>query len=212
MQERTETFTKQFVSESNGQLLDVNNIVDHMKRNFTEMIAIGRRTYWQHLIGSLINCCRKKSKNSPHNRYKWYLRKSQSVITKEMDLRKFLTRQRVANSALLGLLSSRQSNFVDKMAQMIIREDDSQSSNTSPDDELSDWQRDNMAYAAQMANSVDPVDKRFVNLYLLRKADQKNIRFGFANDILLSQNRTRQKRKMFKEDLDPMNNPLYLSE
>ena len=212
MQERTETFTKQFVSQSNGQLLDVNNIVDHMKRNFTEMIAIGRRKYWQHLIGSLINCCRKKSKNSPHNRYKWYLRKSQSMITKEMDLRKFLTRQRVANSALLGLLSSRQSNFVDKMAQMIIREDDSQSSNTSPDDELSDWQRDNMAYTAQMAKSVDPVDKRFVNLYLLRKADQKDIRFGFANDILLSQNRTRQKRKIFKEDLDPMNNPLYLSE
>ena len=183
-----------------------------MKRNFTEMIAIGRRQYWQHLIGSLINCCRKKSKNSPHNRYKWYLRKSQSVITKEMDLRKFLTRQRVANSALLGLLSARQSNFVDKMAQMIIREDDSQSSNTSPDDELSDWQRDNMAYAAQMAKSMDPVDKRFVNLYLLRKADQKNIRFGFANDILLSQNRKLQKPKMIKEDLASMNNPLYFSE
>ena len=180
-----------------------------MKRNFTEMIAIGRRKYWQHLIGSLINCCRKKSKDSSHNRYKWYLRKSESAITKEMDLRKFLTRQRLANSALLGLLSARQSNFVDKMAQMIIREDDSQSSNTSPDDELSDWQRDNMDYAEQMANSVDPVDKRFVNLYLLRKADQKNIRFGFTNDSLLSQNRTRQK---IEEDPNPMNNPFYLSE
>ena len=120
--------------------------------------------------------------------------------------------QRVATTAMMGLLSGRQSIFVSKMAQMIIREDDSQSENTSSDAELSDWQRDNMAYAAQMANSVDPVDKRFVNLYLLRKADQKDIRFGFANDILLSQNRTRQKQKIFKEDLDPMNNPLYLSE
>ena len=57
-----------------------------------------------------------------------------------------------------------------------------------------------MAYAKQMANSQDPVDKRFINLYLVRKADQKNIRFGLSNDILLSHNRTAKK---FKEDADP---------
>ena len=43
-----------------------------------------------------------------------------------------------------------------------------------------------MAYAQEMANSKDQVDKRFINLYLIRKADQKNIRFGLSNDILLS--------------------------
>ena len=83
---------------------------------------------------------------------------------------------------------------------MIIREDDSQSENTSSDAELSDWQRDNMAYAQEMANSKDQVDKRFINLYLLRKADQKNIRFGLSNDILLGQNR---RLKKFREDVDP---------
>ena len=118
-------------------------------------------------------------------------------MTKDMDLRKFLTRQRVTTTAILGLLSGRQSIFVNKMAQMIIREDDSQSSNTSPDDELSDWQRDTMAYAKQMANSQDPIDKRFINLYLVRKADQKNIHFGLQNDILLSHNRA---QKSFRED------------
>ena len=56
-----------------------------------------------------------------------------------------------------------------------------------------------MAYAQEMANSKDQVDKRFINLYLIRKADQKNIRFGLSNDILLSQNRGLQK---FREDVD----------
>ena len=56
------------------------------------MLAIDRRDFWKYILLSLINCCGKKSKNSSHNRYKWYLRKSQSTVTKEMDLRKFLTR------------------------------------------------------------------------------------------------------------------------
>ena len=96
-----------------------------MKRNFTQMLVIDRRKFWKHLILSLINCCRKKNKKSSHDRYKWYLKKSKKTMTKDMDLRKFLTRQRVTTTAILGLLSGRQSIFVDKMAQMIIREDDS---------------------------------------------------------------------------------------
>ena len=110
-----------------------------MKQNFKTMLAIDRRQYWKYIVLSLISCCRKKSKDSSHNRYKWFLQKSESSITKEMDLRKFLTRQRVTATAILGLLSGRQSIFVNKMAQMIIREDDSQSDNTSLDEELSDW-------------------------------------------------------------------------
>ena len=73
---------------------------------------------------------------------------------------------------------------------MIIREDDSQTSGgTSSDEELSDWQRDNMNYAQKMATSKDPIDRRFINLYIYRKATQKSIRFGLENDILLSKNR-----------------------
>ena len=71
------------------------------------MLAIDRREFYKYLVLSLINCCSKKSKDTSHNRYKWYLRKSQSTVTKEMDLRKFLTRQRVMTTAILGLLSGR---------------------------------------------------------------------------------------------------------
>ena len=88
-----------------------------------------------------------------------------------MDLRKFIIRQRLQTKAVLGLLSGRQSFFVDKMSQMIIRESDDGSEGTSSDNELSDWKADNMQYAEKMATSTNQVDKRFMNLYLYRKAD-----------------------------------------
>lgn len=52
-------------------------------------------------------------------------------------------------TALLGLCSGRQSSFVDKMAQLVIRES-SNMEETSSDAELSDWQRDNMEYVNVM--------------------------------------------------------------
>ena len=106
--------------------MDIKKIITHMKRNFRQMASIDRQRFWMHIILTLRNCCKKKSNS--HSRYNWYLRKSESMITKELDLRKHLKRQRVNTTAILGLLSGRQSFFVDKMAQMIIREDDSHES------------------------------------------------------------------------------------
>ena len=90
------------------------------------MESIYRQKFWMHISLSLRNCCCKN--NLRHSRYNWYLRKSESMIRKELDLRKHLKRQRVNTTAILGLLSGRQAFFVDKMAQMIIREDDSHES------------------------------------------------------------------------------------
>ena len=39
-----------------------------------------------------------------------------------MDLQKFLHRQRVLVTSLLGMLKSRQTIFVDKFSQLLIRE------------------------------------------------------------------------------------------
>lgn len=55
------------------------------------------------------------------------------------------------------------------MSQLIIRES-TDFEKTSDDDELSDWQKDEMNYAQSMANSKDKVDKRLIDLYLIRKA------------------------------------------
>lgn len=68
--------------------------------------------------------------------YKKKMFKSHNRLTKELDLRKFIHRQRVFTTAVIGLLSGPQSRFVDKMSQLILRE--SSASETSGDDELND--------------------------------------------------------------------------
>ena len=97
--------------------------------------------------------------------------KSQSTLNKELDLRKFIYRQRLQTTAILGLLTGRQSFFVDKMSQLVIRES-SNLDETSEDAELSDWQRDNMDYAKAMTESQNLVDQRLISLYKTRKAHQ----------------------------------------
>ena len=54
---------------------------------------------------------------------------------------------------------------------MIIR-DSTDFSNTSLDDEIDYWERENKNYYRAVATSTDKVDKRIVDLYLLRKAGQ----------------------------------------
>ena len=78
----------------------------------------------------------------------------------------------------LGLLSGRQSFFVDKMSQMVIRES-SMSDASLSDEELSDWQADKMDYARRMVYSDRRADRRFINMYLVRLAQQQGIKFGF---------------------------------
>lgn len=91
------------------------------------------------------------------SQYKKMLLKSQSSLAKELDLRKFIYRQRITMTALLGVLSGRQSFFIDKMSQLTIRES-SNLDETSSDADLSDWQRDNMDYAKRMALSSNKTD------------------------------------------------------
>ena len=87
-----------------------------------------------------------------NRQYKRMMHKATSRIDKELDLRKFIMRQRMQATALLGLLNGRQSLYVDKMSQMVIRESDN-FDYTSSDNELSDWQRDDMVYVKRMIQS-----------------------------------------------------------
>ncbi len=64
-------------------------------------------------------------------------------MVKELDLQKFMHRQRLWTTSMLGLLNSRQSLFVNKMSQLIIRES-SDSQNTSDDNELGNQVNDNV--------------------------------------------------------------------
>lgn len=73
---------------------ETDNIVQSIRREFQNMKPISK-----------INCCRQTFcclKN-----YKKMLLKSQSALNKELDLRKFIYRQRLQTTAILGLLNGR---------------------------------------------------------------------------------------------------------
>ena len=88
-------------------------------------------------------------KHSENRHYKRILKKSTTSLAKELDLQKFLHRQRVLVTSLLGLLKGRQSAFVDYFSQLVVRES-SDMSNTSEDDELDDWSQKNMQFVDKM--------------------------------------------------------------
>ena len=46
-----------------------------------------------------------------------------------------------------------------------------------------------MTYVDQLAASKNKVDKRFMNLYIYRKAAQRKIRYGYENNILFKTNK-----------------------
>ena len=124
-------------------------------------------------------CFYKCNKDNSAKRYRRFMNKSRSRVSKELDFQKFILRQRVNTTAVLGLLSCRQSFFVDKMAQMVIKDEGTNTEETSFDDELSDWQRDSVNYAKQLAASTNPTDKRFIDLYLCRKMAAEGVSLGF---------------------------------
>ena len=98
--------------------------------------------------------CRYSEQRQMHRKA---LFQAQSKLDKEMDLKKFITRQRLQTTAFLALLTGKQSFFIDKLSQMVIRESfDSQE--TSSDEELSDWGREDSRYAQKLAKSKDIVD------------------------------------------------------
>ena len=84
--------------------------MNHFKRNFEAIRAIKPVTFIR--LALLKLCCPKKAckqRMSPRARlYDQLMKKSESVLNKELDLKKFLTRQRNQSYALLGLLNNRQ--------------------------------------------------------------------------------------------------------
>ena len=66
------------------------------------------------------------------------------------------------------------------MSQMVIRESDNMDE-TSSDNELSDWQRDDMVYVKRMMNSPDKTTKRLLNIYKVRQAHNAGVNLGFQN-------------------------------
>jgi len=98
--------------------------------------------------------------------------KSHSRISKELDLQKFIHRQRVFITAILSLMSGRQKQFIDKFSQLVMRES-SDMNFTSSDAELSDWRKEDMTFTQKMSSSKDPVDQRLFDIFKLRTYERQ---------------------------------------
>ena len=64
------------------------------------------------------------------------MKKAESKVTKELDLVKFMQRQRFTQYASIALMSSHQRFMTDKMSSMLIRESSDLDDGTSDDMEL----------------------------------------------------------------------------
>lgn len=95
------------------------------------------------------------------------MHKASSRITKEMDLQKFLHRQRVFIASLLGLLKGRQSSFVHRYSKLVLRESTDMEI-TSEDEELDELGNGSLQFISSMISSSDKVDKRLINIFKLR--------------------------------------------
>ena len=87
-------------------------------------------------------------------------------------------------NAILGLMTGQQTFFIDRLSQLIVRE----SSNfewTSDDADLSDKNRDSKIndHAKRMTTSTNVVDKRLLNIFVMKLAHQEGLKFGFKNDV-----------------------------
>ena len=66
------------------------------------------------------------------------------------------------------------------MSHLVIRQSSCLEETNTGDDDLSDWQKDNMDYAKLMIKSSDKVENRLNNLYKVRKAHQMGYSLGHA--------------------------------
>ena len=66
------------------------------------------------------------------------------------------------------------------MSQLVIRESSNDEGDTSSDNELYDEQKDdNLDYVKQITMSNDPVDKKLIDMYRIRRANLKGIDLGY---------------------------------
>ena len=156
-------------SRSNKNLLKEpaeNKSKDMFLQLTRDLLKILPISFCSYMINSYF--CPKRCKNERLKKYDKFIKKSQSFLKKEMDLQKFLIRQRLQTTAILALLKGRQSAIVDKMSQLVIHQS-SDSASSSSDDELNLIKRQASDYNyRRMIKSSDKVDKRLLDQYLIQ--------------------------------------------
>ena len=110
------------------------------------------------------------------------MQKSLSKINSQLDLIKFFRNMRMQSAALAGLLNTNQSIYVRKFSHLVVHESSSESHHSSDSSEVSiDPATLNKTFERKlksMVNSKNEIDKRFIQLYLIRLAKKSGISIG----------------------------------
>ena len=113
------------VSIKDEKELKRKELQENMQWDFAHAAYIPRESFFRAYLGK------------PRvERYTKMLNKADTAIIKELDLIKFLQRQRLTTFNLLATMNARQSFIADKMATMIIRESSDLDGSTEEDFEL----------------------------------------------------------------------------
>ena len=96
----------EFKGAKDGATVDSLDILEHLKRTFQSIQTVQPQYFWKYIF-STMTCFFKCKKDKNAQKYKKFMNKSQSRVSKELDFQKFIMRQRVNTMAILGLLSSR---------------------------------------------------------------------------------------------------------
>jgi len=111
-------------------------------------------------------------RDSAQKSFRRSLEKAQTTLDRELDLSKFVHRQRVTSNALQALLTCSQMAFVDKMSRLLIHES-SHNEDTSEDGELDKESAQVSEKAREVVLSKDCVDERLVDVYRVRKVNEE---------------------------------------
>ena len=128
-------------------------------------------------------CCLSKQRKS----YSLKLKNATSQLDRELDLKKFISRQKLHTQALLSLLSGKQTFYFAKMSRSIVKEINYEQSDRGSDEGSSSGDSGSQALrsknelivdhiARQLLQSTDKVDQRILNLnrhYLKPMRDEK---------------------------------------
>ena len=113
----------------------------------------------------------------PNKNLKKKIAKAKIAVNKELNLQKFIHRQRVQTTALMGLLSGSQQFFIHRLCKLYIKENLSSSSGSS-DEALMVVDKDEERYIDKMVTSFyakgtmgSDVDRRFLNFFKVMKKE-----------------------------------------
>ena len=121
------------------------------------------------------------------------LRQAQCKLNRELDLEKFIKRQRMLTTAVLGLLNHEQAFYASKMTQLVVYDDEKTDMNeksdsySESDSNQVGQERTNESFyknkiAKDLIDSSDKVDKRMLYLHkIVEKTNKKTDLIDFLD-------------------------------